>query len=442
MARDRGRAHAGAMTSTPPEAPPDGPGAGPDDRASDQRSEDRHGDRHGGPRVSRDEVRDLGRLRRTSGDRRIAGVAGGLARHLDIDPVIVRVAFVVLVFFGGAGLVLYAACWLLVPSDDRERAPLALDDRNRGIALLLVGALAVLLLLGDTWGEQQWLGWQLTVVGVVALLVISRRTTSPPTRAPRRTPAEPTGTPIGTAAGPASGPGVGGGPALAATPPAPPAPSGTEAVPAGWPSYQPPVRSPRKRGPILFWFTLALVALAEGLLGIADLAGAPVADAAYPALAVATVGAMLLVGAFYGRAGGLVLVGLVASLALGLTTAAADWEADDLRRAPVRAADVQDAYRISTGELVLDLRGVRDLEGLDGRTLRLRGDLGRLEVIVPAGLDVEVSARVDGPGDIALFGEDHGGIDLAVDRRHDGGSAAPALTLYAQLDVGQIEVHQ
>ncbi len=48
------------------------------------------------------------------------------------------------------------------------------------------------------------------------------------------------------------------------------------------------------------------------MLGIADLAGAPVADAAYPALALATIGAMLVVGAFYGRAGGLILLGLIA----------------------------------------------------------------------------------------------------------------------------------
>ena len=43
--------------------------------------------------------------------------AGGLARHLDIDPIIVRVALVVLVFFGGSGLLLYGAMWLLVPEE-------------------------------------------------------------------------------------------------------------------------------------------------------------------------------------------------------------------------------------------------------------------------------------------------------------------------------------
>ena len=37
---------------------------------------------------------------------------------------------------------------------------------------------------------------------------------------------------------------------------------------------------------MLFWFTLALPALGIGVLGIVDLAGVPIADAAYPALAV------------------------------------------------------------------------------------------------------------------------------------------------------------
>ena len=50
----------------------------------------------------------------------MAGVAGGLGRHLDVDPTILRVLFVVLVFFGGAGLLLYGALWLLVPEEGTE----------------------------------------------------------------------------------------------------------------------------------------------------------------------------------------------------------------------------------------------------------------------------------------------------------------------------------
>ncbi|MGW0172315.1 PspC domain-containing protein [Rhodococcus sp. NPDC003322] len=45
----------------------------------------------------------------------IAGVAAGIGHRYDVDPVLVRVAFVVSTLFGGAGIVLYLACWLVLP---------------------------------------------------------------------------------------------------------------------------------------------------------------------------------------------------------------------------------------------------------------------------------------------------------------------------------------
>src|SRR5687768_11941322 len=123
---------AGSMTTTPPEAP-----SGPADESPPDE----------GPRVTREEIRDLGRLRRSVDDRKVAGVAGGLARHLDVDPLLLRVAFVVLAFFGGAGLLLYGACWLLVPEDGSDEAAITLDDRSRTLALLGVGVLAAFALL-------------------------------------------------------------------------------------------------------------------------------------------------------------------------------------------------------------------------------------------------------------------------------------------------------
>ena len=57
------------------------------------------------------------RLVRASDDRYIAGVCGGLARYFGLDPMLVRGAFVVLVFFGGLSLVLYPLLWLLTPLD-------------------------------------------------------------------------------------------------------------------------------------------------------------------------------------------------------------------------------------------------------------------------------------------------------------------------------------
>ena len=57
-------------------------------------------------------------LTRSTTDRKIGGVAGGLARHLGVDPVLVRVGFAVSILFSGAGLIAYLVMLALVPSDD------------------------------------------------------------------------------------------------------------------------------------------------------------------------------------------------------------------------------------------------------------------------------------------------------------------------------------
>ncbi|HWK28212.1 MAG TPA: PspC domain-containing protein [Solirubrobacter sp.] len=59
------------------------------------------------------------RLTRSSTDRMIGGVAGGLGRHLGVDPTIVRVGFVfAAVVSAGAAAVAYLALLAVVPSDD------------------------------------------------------------------------------------------------------------------------------------------------------------------------------------------------------------------------------------------------------------------------------------------------------------------------------------
>jgi phage shock protein PspC (stress-responsive transcriptional regulator) len=57
-------------------------------------------------------------LTRSTTDKKISGVAGGLARHLDLDPVLVRVGFAVSILFSGAGLLAYLVMMVLVPRDD------------------------------------------------------------------------------------------------------------------------------------------------------------------------------------------------------------------------------------------------------------------------------------------------------------------------------------
>jgi phage shock protein PspC (stress-responsive transcriptional regulator) len=60
-------------------------------------------------------------LHLSSGDRKIAGVCGGLGEWLDVDPVFLRVAFVLLALLAGLGIAVYIILWLFLPR--AARAP-------------------------------------------------------------------------------------------------------------------------------------------------------------------------------------------------------------------------------------------------------------------------------------------------------------------------------
>jgi phage shock protein PspC (stress-responsive transcriptional regulator) len=60
------------------------------------------------------------RLTRSETDRRIGGVAGGIAEYFDVDPILIRIAFVVSALMGW-GLLAYVVLWIALPS--RPSAP-------------------------------------------------------------------------------------------------------------------------------------------------------------------------------------------------------------------------------------------------------------------------------------------------------------------------------
>lgn len=59
------------------------------------------------------------RLTRSTTDRRIAGVCGGLAKYLNVDPTVVRIVFLVALLFGSLGFWAYIIVWLAAPEDNR-----------------------------------------------------------------------------------------------------------------------------------------------------------------------------------------------------------------------------------------------------------------------------------------------------------------------------------
>ncbi|HEX4976915.1 MAG TPA: PspC domain-containing protein [Nocardioides sp.] len=398
--------------------------------------------------LATENLRSYERLRRSVTDRKIAGVAGGLGRHLNIDPTVLRVLLVVLVFFGGAGVLIYAAAWLLVPEEGTERSIVQTSPSTRNTLLIVVGVLGALLLIGDTWGGVGF-PWPLALIGLVVAVVLLNRDSGTGTASPAG-PSHP-GTPPAASATPA-------GSTLASqettmadpntptttldpTPPAPPVGPWSYPV-GGYPT--PPAPPAPDRGPKLFGPTVALLLVALGSLGLYDSVGGDVVDAAYPALALTVVGVMLVVGAFVGRAGGLIFLGVVAALALGITASAQDnWSTDTrLSRTPATAADVRSSYDITAGQIRLDLTEVEDLENLDGRRLDLEATAGEILVLVPDGIDVDVDGSIRLGGEIEVDGVVENGNGVDLNRRIDGGDDVSQLYLELDLVVGHIEVRQ
>lgn len=442
-------------------------------------------------------------VRRSTTDTKLAGLAGGVAEHWGIDPVLVRVGWVLLALSGGVGLVLYVAGWLLIPLQGRATAPV--DD-----------------LLGDTarrWSKEVWL--TLVVVACLAAFAVfgsmspfgvgpaviiaciwyfgfykqrqGQDTASSPEGAP--VPSVPAVPAFVTHPGPAtpftdaadawrrrieehvrlSAP-------VAATParvePAPtwPSPPSTPAPadlqdpdperearsaflatpdPVGLYVEEPvaaravPV-APRRRGDRpaarrLRLLTLLVLGLTTGGLALAERQGVEIAASAYAAAALLVVGLALVAATWFGRARGLLALGLllvpvvVLTSVVGPLTPLDQWSQNELAYRTVAelppAGDSQPA-----GELQVDLRGL-DLDA--DATYAAHLGMGRLEVTVPADVNVELRYRVE-QGLVLAFDEDpRAGTDLSqVVPPAAPLLGRPTLTLDLSVDRGQLEIRR
>src|SRR3954471_506827 len=114
------------------------------------------------------------RLVRRRDGKMIAGVCQGVADHFRIDPLLVRIGFVVAAFFGGAGLIAYIAGWVLIPEQDETTSVgerVIREHHWARIAGIVLIAIAVTSFGGPFWwfrGGTLFAG--LLIVGGVMLL--------------------------------------------------------------------------------------------------------------------------------------------------------------------------------------------------------------------------------------------------------------------------------
>lgn len=401
--------------------------------------------------------------RRATDDKMIAGVASGIARALNIDPVIVRIGFVVLTFVGFAGPLLYLAGWLLVPAEGKDRSilgdafDLQSDSQLRTIGLIAAATLAAVAVLGDTaWGPAGWFWWPMWALLWVAVpvgagywfLVVRPRQNAAARDVVPPPPYEAgVNGPSASAFAETSG-------ATVTAPVVQDEPSDPEkvtdvidttepttelideptpafgdhgsfgAVPPTAPTSVIPPKPARPRwSPALLLVTLSAIVAAMGGLGLWSVLEEPVTPALYPAVALGIVAAGLLVGTKVGHPGALIPVGLLLVPALAVAAVVPNFSAGDINLSPTTAASIAKPIDQGFGRVHVDLTTITDQESLTGRTLEIRNGVGQTVVIVPDGLDVAVDASLSAGGRVEVFNQVNDSANPSITRSSDAPGA-------------------
>ena len=352
--------------------------------------------------------------------RLLAGVASGIADRLGVGPTWVRLAFVVLSFGAGAGLLLYLALWWLLPREDMptsgseeflRRFPQAPAWTGRALLIVGGGVLALQIAPHDRRG------WSLPLVlgvGLVAFgVALFRRDLA-----------------------------RNGGSLVDAEPPVASEAIDTVSPPpvASAPVRVRPRRERSRLGVLTAGFALVAVSAAVLLDGL----GAITLDVGrFPAIALVILGVGLLVGAWRGRARGVIVLGvLVLPVALVLSLIHLPFGVEIASRtlSPRRDDPFPASQRLLAGELFIDLTRV-DLDG-SSHILGIELGAGVVRLTVPRDVTVHLVAEV-GMGGLSVMGyPDRYGVDLVRDVTLPGSPGGGALTIRLDQGIGSVDLYR
>jgi phage shock protein PspC (stress-responsive transcriptional regulator) len=399
------------------------------------------------------------RPRRPRDGRKIAGVAAGIGNRYGIDPVIVRVAFVVAAIYGGAGIFLYLVGWLLLPEERDEVSPFeSVINRGRSSTSTVFTVLLCLALIPlSGWvfdGPFTGLLGVAIILGLLFLLHRSKGHLHRPAGAQPMTGAAPAAEqPTAATTSNFATPGADTTEQAVPDPDSPPAWDPLGAAPFAWDLPEPGPGPQQESEPTVQRAHRSRVGLMT--VGVAFVVGAvcvALSGNVYwltpphiAGLLLAVLGLGMVGGAFAG--GGRGLLGLAVPLAaIGvLYTGASAGDGDfhgvgDRNDTPVSLDQVAPSYSRSVGSVDLDLTRLP----ATGHPITTSVDvnLGSATVTVPRDADVDVRchSRV---GSVDCLGrqQDGTGIDVKVeDDLGDNGAGGLKIVLNVEVGTGDVEV--
>jgi phage shock protein PspC (stress-responsive transcriptional regulator) len=420
-------------------------------------------------------------LRRRPDEGPIAGVCAGVAEYFNVDPVIVRIAAVVLAITG-PGVIAYGLAWIFVPAASGDalrpiqQPPTDRKDRGAQVFGIVLLAIAVSVLWGDWWSPARRWMFPLGLIALGTWLLLRRDTAAgggdqgvpPPTPTPTSPPwMAPSPPAVTSEAAEAADHEAAGAEADSAasdtgtdetvmedTPtarlvdrPADAGGGGPDEPPTAIWAHQPLPQVPevpqlngaaRRRRRMLAPIVMGALLIWGG---IAWLSGISVESAL--AVGLCIVGLGFVLGAFVGGTWGLVLPAVVIAGALIVASIAdipLSGPIGDRTWVPSTADDVAAQYEISIGEGQLDLS---ELAVPTGEVLSVDASvgIGHLLVLVPDDVAVDVTADV-AAGEAVLLGLSDSGTNVSTHRAFERHGAAGTVELDLQVGLGQIEVRR
>ena len=408
--------------------------------------------RHGLPALNGDVPdNNLPVITRPRAGAMVGGVCAGLARRWQVDPNLLRIAVVVLAFFGGLGLIAYGTGMLLMPRDGTAEPPvrrLLPFTRSWSTGTLVIATIAAAALLVAVIGSQGiGAGPLLVIFGVWFFGFRGRHRRTPPAPPPEPTPFERAADNWRQRLAEQQTPGY---EQVTLTAPAEQRWAQPYTDPAGDLAVRDddpvPVARPRPRRWRLWWLALALVGLGVLAVSMLGMLGLPATPLAYSAAVLGGLGLALLAGVRGGRAPLMILATLVAAIVTGVLMVRAHGvtipEMGARHHAYTTAAELPPSVALQAGELTVDLS---ELQLTSDEDLTIHVGTGQLNLQLPKDVATDLTWSV-GTGefnvDSATAGGGQDGFDISGTESYpaDSGADTPTLHVTVSVDLGELDV--